>query len=74
MHQVSVLLTVGLLYLTPAQAQQPGANDATILRPSVELLEFLAIYGELDEETYDILEYHALQDSAAQPQESPDDD
>ena len=30
--------------------------------PSAELLEFLAEFGELDEQTYELIEYHALRD------------
>ena len=38
--------------------------------PSLELLEFLAEFGDIDAETFDVIEYHAQQD--AKPERSVD--
>ncbi len=33
--------------------------------PSLELLEFLAEFGDVDAQTYDVIEYHAQRDRSA---------
>ena len=33
--------------------------------PSLELLEFLAEFGDVDAQTYDVIEYHAQRDQSA---------
>ena len=35
--------------------------------PSLELLEFLAEFGDIDAETFDVIEYHAQQDAKPEP-------
>ncbi len=58
-----------LLLLTPTWAQEisPQADP-----PSLELLEFIAEFGAIDEETFNIIEYHAQQDIEQNQPESPD--
>jgi hypothetical protein len=64
MRLTSLLSGLLLLTLKPSVAQQPESDlNRADFYPSAELLEFLADYGDLDEETYSIIEYHALQDS-----------
>ena len=53
-------------------AQNPDSatpqNDTdTVL--SAEFFEFLADYGTLDDNTFEIIEQHALRDSAKQPED-----
>lgn len=61
-------LVLWLLLLSPAVAQE--STDE--LYPSEELLEFLADFGDIDEETYELIEYHALQDTDKDQQEKSD--
>ena len=42
--------------------------------PSESLLEFLADFGAVDEQTYELIEYHALQRDSQQPKEKSDDE
>jgi hypothetical protein len=42
----------------PAAAQPPAQG------PSLELLQFLAEFGDVDGETFDLIEHHAQQDQA----------
>ncbi len=68
----------GLLFCcAPAGAQQksppPPAGDEP---PSLELLEFLADFGAIDEQTWQLLEYHAQRDLENTPkaEEAEDED
>ena len=55
------LLTVALLLCPlPLQAQQTDTPDPEL--PGLELLEFIADFGDLDEQTLELLEYHARRD------------
>ncbi len=45
-----------------AVGAQPSPNDDDL--PSVELLEFLAEWGEVEQETFDAVVYHGRQDAA----------
>lgn len=53
---------LSLFMLTTADAQQSDQQPATT-QPSKQLLEFLADFGAVDQQTYELIEYHALQDS-----------
>lgn len=53
---------LSLFILTTANAQQSDQQPATT-QPSKQLLEFLADFGAVDQQTYELIEYHALQDS-----------
>lgn len=59
-----------------AQQKQQQTNDEDKQPyPSEQMLEFLADFGDIDEQTYELIEYHALQrDRKPDPQESPDDE
>jgi hypothetical protein len=48
-----------LAFLSSLPAQ---ANEPTDQRPSRAMLEFLAEFSEVDQETYDLLEFHAQRD------------
>lgn len=62
-----------LLLLSPSLAQNTTSDvTQTDVYPSEELLEFLAEFGTIDEDTYELIEYHALQDSEANRQEISD--
>jgi len=65
-----VVLSVILLLCCPAAlaAEADGTTSDTDL-PSAALLEFVADLETMDDETWDLLEYHALQDAAQQQQE-----
>ena len=69
---ISWLSSIGLAQDKPAQddagkTQQPDY-------PSQQLLEFLADFGGVDEQTYELIEYHALQRDSQQQQEKPNDE
>ncbi len=57
--RLSILLT-GVLLAIPAYAQQGG--DKTTVKPTLELLEFLAEFGEIEDLTFEIIELHATKD------------
>lgn len=61
-----ILPGLSLLLLSPAMAQQVDADSSqAVAPPSLELLEFLADFGEVDEATFELIEYHARQDLAS---------
>lgn len=69
-----LIATQCLLLLSPVYAQDSAHDPAkNELYPSEELLEFLADFGDADDETYELIEYHALQDIKTKDQEKPDD-
>lgn len=51
-----------LIYLLPLLPVTTWATEPVNRLPSRELLEFLAEFSEVDEETYELLEYHAQRD------------
>ena len=54
-----LLITVQL----SANAQQDTAKSKnSTVEPSMELLEFLADFGDVDDATFDIIEFHANKD------------
>ena len=59
-----------------SQISQPSTNNPAVTQPnpqlSLEFLEFLADFGDLDDQTYDLIEFHALQDEKKSTQESSD--
>ena len=58
-----ILPGLSLLLLSSVLAQQVNADGAqAVAPPSLELLEFLADFGEVDEATFNLIEYHARQD------------
>ncbi len=64
------LASIGLAQDKPAQndaAKTPPSNY-----PSQSLLEFLADFGDVDEQTYELIEYHALQRDHKQQEKSND--
>lgn len=62
-----------LISLNPCLAQNEShERHSDFQQPSLELLEFLADFGELDDETYNLIEYHALQDQATDLVEKSD--
>ena len=52
-----------LLSLTTVEAQDSFQHRPAQTQPSQQLLEFLADFGTIDNQTYELIEYHALQDS-----------
>jgi hypothetical protein len=69
-HLLAVLL---LILLLPVMAQNSDEDSKhTKQYPSEALLEFLAEFGDVDEETFQLIEFHALQDTASAFQEKPD--
>ncbi len=69
-----LLRLCGCILLTALVCPQAGADDRPPIYPSAELLEFLAEFGELDEETYELIEYHALRDGESRQPEHKDED
>jgi hypothetical protein len=58
-----ILPGLSLLLLSSALAQQANVDGSkSVAAPSLELLEFLADFGEVDAATFDLIEYHARQD------------
>ena len=56
-------LSLSLLLLSPVLAQQVDADGSQVVAPpSLELLEFLADFGEVNDATFELIEYHARQD------------
>lgn len=55
----------------PAAAQEQEPARAY---PSAELLEFLADFGNVDEDTYDLIEFHAIRDMETPDREPSQDD
>lgn len=66
---------LSLLLLSSAMAQQVDADSSQpAAPPSLELLEFLADFGEVDEATFELIEYHARQDLANDESGNSDDE
>ena len=65
-----------LLYATVTLAEEATDTNssAETAQPSAELLEFLADFGDVDEQTYELIEYHALQRDRNKAQEKSDDE
>lgn len=62
-----------LFLLSPTLAQTSNHESGQSENyPSKELLEFLADFGEIDDATFELIEFHALQDSASAQQENSD--
>ena len=73
MHCQRLLSGLCLLLLNMvAMAQESTPAETTETLPSAEFLEFLADFGAIDNKTYELIEYHALQDSSKQQQEPSD--
>jgi hypothetical protein len=76
----SFILFAGLcLVVSTATAQEiheqnTSTTTSTGNGPGIQMLEFLADFGDLDTETYDMLEYHALQDTSPDQPEETDND
>lgn len=65
------VIVLCLLSVIPSFAQEDSTHgDLQQEYPSEELLEFLADFGALDNETYELIEFHALQD-AQKPSPEP---
>lgn len=62
------LIALVFLLLLPdlvAAQSQDSAADAIDTPASQEMLEFLAEWGSIDDETWELLEHHALEDVSA---------
>ena len=59
-----------LLMLTPIEAQDVKQQMPPDNHPSTQLLEFLADFGAIDDQAYDLIEYHALQDSKSEQEKT----
>ncbi|MCP4432712.1 MAG: hypothetical protein GY806_17195 [Gammaproteobacteria bacterium] len=60
-----ILLLAGLILsvqLTAVAQQNSAKSTRPTILPSMELLEFLADFGELDDATFEIIEFHAHRD------------
>ena len=63
-----------LAAVIPAGADTDAtAKEGTQQSPSLEMLEFLAEFGDTDDETFDLILHHALRD-ISQNQEEPNTD
>lgn len=72
-RHLPVFLGLWLFLLSPIRTQASNHETGqTENYPTGELLEFLADFGDIDEETFKLIEFHALQDSAAAKQEKSD--
>ncbi len=68
-----ILPGLSLLLLSSTLAQQAGADASqAVAPPTLELLEFLADFGEVDEATFELIEYHARQDLASDEENIPE--
>ncbi len=68
-----ILPGLSLLLLWSALAQQTEADGSqAVAPPTLELLEFLADFGEVDGATFELIEYHARQDLASDEQKIPE--
>jgi len=73
--QTGIWLTLVFCLGPNALAQQQTDDEDKQQYPSEQMLEFLADFGDIDEQTYELIEYHALQrDRKSDSQESPDDE
>jgi hypothetical protein len=73
---ILIIFSYGLF--NASLAQQTPETESNEAYPSEQLLEFLADFGEIDEQTFELIEYHALQrdrqESRQKPQEKSDDE
>jgi len=70
----SRIITASLLFCWAslgAQQKSP-ATDPQVPTPSLELLEFLADFGDIDPQTLELLEYHARRDRQIRQQSGDD--
>lgn len=49
-----------------------GLDHVNVASPPMEMLEFLATYGELDDETFEMIVYHGLDDAQKQQDDQQD--
>jgi hypothetical protein len=80
--KVNTALHIILLSAFPisamAQTQKDGdltgddLDPGNLASPPLEMLEFLATYGELDDETFEMIVYHGLDDAQKQQDEQED--
>lgn len=73
-HQLLLAMTGLLVPLLPAGAIAQDERDPLAQRdsPSRELLEFLVEYGDTDEDSFELIVFHAKRDSkAGNEQEQP---
>lgn len=74
-RQLAVVLILWLFLLSPTLAQNSQhESELSTTYPSEELLEFLADFGDIDDQTFDLIEFHAQQDTASPRQEKSDED
>jgi len=66
--QAVMLIFFCSAFFHSSHAQQT-ATDSNNDYPSEQLLEFLADFGEVDEQTYELIEYHALQRDRQTPEQ-----
>ena len=72
-RQLPVILGLWLFLISPVSAQNSQhESEPSATYPSEEMLEFLADFGDIDNETFDIIEFHAQQDIASPRQEKSD--
>lgn len=64
--RVALLVLLALCLPSGSIAADGPSSDADL--PSAELLEFLGDLEPLDDETWDLLEHHALRDAAQRKQ------
>lgn len=68
-----VFFCLWLFLLTPTWTQSANHESGQARNyPSRELLEFLAEFGDMDEETFRLIEFHAQQDGKTAKQENSD--
>ncbi len=67
--QAVILIFFCSAFFHSSHAQQATASDPEDAYPSEQLLEFLADFGEVDEQTYELIEYHALQRDRQKPEQ-----
>lgn len=72
MHYNGLITGLCFFFFTPVMAQDTTDYATTENQPSLQLLEFLADFGAIDNQTYELIEYHALQDSDKSDQEKSD--
>ncbi len=68
------LLFCGFASSASAQSGEADGEKEPATYPSAELLEFLADFGAVDEQTYELIEYHALQRDQPDAAEKKDDE
>lgn len=70
MHYNGLLPGICLFMLPAALAQDATQQNSAETQPSAELLEFLADFGAIDNQTYELIEYHALQDRKSEQEKT----